>query len=302
MKYVLLLFALLIAATSSAAESLDNLDAAIRRLDRQRAALFRDYDREKKQNEERRGRIENGSASNADVQQAYLSAARLDEMNAALNEFDRQKQNLCARWRSQYRTAVDSMLAAAERESDRKKKADAGKLLQQIQERNAQLCAETAAVAPPQWQSLAVEPYDGPREIDQKVQLLKDIARENKLRLEKLEDLYKQAQKEHRTRERAQEFIQEGTLFDQSSGVRSPGNSPAESAGNTPSAIMKTDPPPAASTPSGPEFGPEWRFSDNPKQAEEDYNKRRDELLLQQKQLLQKIAEFEQQGKDLLHP
>lgn len=300
MKYLLLFLALLTAVVSSAADNLDNLDAAIRRLDRQRSSLFRDYDREKKQNEDRRRRIENGSASDADVQQAYISAARLDEMNSALNEFDRQKENLCARWRSQYRTTVDSMLAAAERETDHKKKAEAGKLLQQIQERNAQLCAELAAVAPLQWQSLTVESYDGPFEIDQKVQLLKDIARENKLRLERLEDLYNQAQKEHRTRERAQEFIEEGTLFDQSAGIRSPGNSPSST--TAPTSLTKLEPPPTAGTPAGPEFGPEWRFSDNPKQAAEDYNKRRDELLLQQKQLLQKIAEFEQKGKALLHP
>lgn len=305
MKTTVFLLALLLAGACVSAQSLDSLDAALTKVDQQRSAVALDYDREKKQNEDRRRRIENGTASHADVQEAYASAARLDEMNSKLNELTSQKSSLCARWHALYGSTVDTLLASAEKEADKKKKAEAGRLLQRLQARNEQLCAENLSVDPLQWKSLSVEAYDGPQEIEQKVQLLKDIARENALRLARLEDLYRQSQKEHRTRERAQEFIQEGTLFDQTVTVRSTGGVIETGAAPGGSSLgTKANPPEASATGStpGPEFGPEWRFSDNPKQAEEDYRKKREELALQQKDLQKKIAEFEEKAKTLLHP
>lgn len=305
MKTAFFFLSLLLAGSFAFAQSLDSLDAALTKVDQQRSALSRDYDREKKQNEDRRRRIENGTASHADVQEAYASATRLDEMNSKLNELTSQKSSLCARWHTLYGSTVDTLLAAAEKEADRKKKAETGHLLERLQARNEQLCAESLSVDPVQWKSLSVESYDGPQEIEQKVQLLKDIARENALRLARLDELYRESQKEHRTRERAQEFIQEGTLFDQTVTVRSTGAGIETGALPGGSSLgTKANPPEASATGSapGPEFGPEWRLSDNPKQAEKDYHKKREELALQQKDLQKKIADFEEKAKTLLHP
>lgn len=304
MKRVLLLVIVLAAAASAAsAQSLDALDSSLTKIDQQRAVLIRDYDREKKQNDERRKRMESGAASESDTRLAYMSAARLDAMNAQLNGLNAQKQELCAQWRVVYRSTVDHLLAGAEKETDRKKKAEAGRRLQQLQGRNAQLCAESLGSGSLEWGALQIEEYDGPQEIAQKTQLLKDIQREMTLRLGRLDDLYRQAQKERRTRERAREFIQEGTLFDQVVSIRSPGSVDSAARPN-PGALSTENATDTGSVSPGAGRDPaaDWQFSDNPKKAEEDYRKKRDELLRQQKELEKKIKVFEEKAHSLLHP
>ena len=294
---------ILAVAAPAGAQTLDSLDAALTKIDQQRESVRREYDREKNMNDQRQRRIDGGEASGNDVQEAYASAARLEQMNARLNDLDSQKEALCGQWRALYRTDVDSMLAAAEKESDRKKKAEAGRRLQQLQARNAQLCAESSPKDPLQWQALHIEPYDGPQEIAQKTQLLKDIEREMILRVSRLDDAYRQAQKERRTRERAQEFVQEGTLFDESLTARAPGNNPVNTAvtniNGGSAAEVKTSTPEALSPV---DAGGEWQFGDNPKKAEEDYMAKRGALLQQQKELKKKIHEFEEIASNLLHP
>src|SRR4051812_16005914 len=133
MKRAALLIILILLTANLQAQSLDTLDASLTRIEQQRIVLIKDYDRLKKQNDDRRKRIEGGSAAEADIKQAYVSAASLDQINAKLNDLNTQTQQLCEQWRATYRSTIDSLLARAEKESDPKKKAEAGRNLQYLQ-------------------------------------------------------------------------------------------------------------------------------------------------------------------------
>ena len=309
MKRLLLLF-LLLSTPVVSAETLETLDAALAKIEQRQSSLQREYLQEQKKNEERRQRIGQANATNSELQQAYASAAKLEQLNTELNQLSGQHQQLCNQWRALYGPSVDAMLAQAEKERDASRKAEIGRRVQRLQGRNLELCAESLPAGTLEWKSLQIEPYDGPVEIEQKTQLLKDISREMTIRLSRLENQFQQAQREHRTRERAQEFVQEGTLFDQSVSLRSPGSvetfgSPrtGEDAPAVGSDFATSS---AGTDVSGLGAGgsslPDWQPGSDPKKMKAEYKKRREDLLDQQKELQNRIREFEELQKALLKP
>jgi hypothetical protein len=207
------------------------------------------------------------------------------------------------------------LLANAEKEKNRKKKAEIGSKLQKYQSLNSQLCVQMASIGSAEWKSLQVQPYDGPHEINQKVQLLKDISREISIQVTRLDEQYKQSSRERRTRDRAQEFIEEGTLFEGGVNVRTratgsgvttssdggpvisgpgivdPGTNSEKSSGDA-----ATTGAPDSSTSN------EWHHSSDFPKNEKDYKKQRSELIQQQQELRKKIQDFEAKQQALIQP
>lgn len=275
------------------AQTIDSLDAGIRNVDSQIERLNQQYESLKKVNENHLQRQE--------LREAYAGAERLTQINSQLNQLKTQKQNLCEQWHSLYRKTVDDLLAAANEESDRKKKAEIGRKLQHYQSRNIQLCAESfPELLSQEWKHLRIESYDGPHEIDQKIQLLRDLSREAQIRLTKLDSHYQETLREQRTKERAQEFIEEGTLFTEGITVRS---STTHGGSNPSSTSVESPGGPAGNSGSSGESTvsvgiQSWQ---SPDQFEAQYAKNRAELLSEQKELQKKIEEF-QKARSLLVP
>jgi hypothetical protein len=171
---------------------------------------------------------------------------------------------------------------------------------------NSRLCVKSPNPISGEWRSLRIEPYDGPQEINQKVQLLKEISREMSISISRLEQQYQQASREKLMRERAQEFVDEGTLFEGGVAIRShaKGGSSVEIVGSNTPLVSQPD---AKSSGAQPDevstgvipMGTSW--TDLPA-TEEGYKKQRSELLKQQEELRNKITEFEQKEQALLKP
>ena len=303
------------------AEDLDTLYQHMSQSSKQISDLRALYNSEKQDNDRRLVRIQdaklkgNDEVADRELQDGYASAERLNRLNDQVNLKQQQIENYCNEWRSLYGAAVDSLLEKAEKEKNAKKKAEIGAKLQKYQSLNSQLCVQTASIGSTEWKSLQVESYDGPQEIDQKVQLLKDISREISIQLTRLDEQYKQLARERRTRDRAQEFIEEGTLFEggvnvrtraTSSGVTTssdggptingPGivGTPSPEKGSSGDAATKGAPDSSSST--------EWHHSSDLPKSEKDYKKQRSELIQQQQELQKKIHEFEAKQHALVQP
>ena len=294
---LLLLCACFFLPAPAFSQSLESIERQIASIDSQIAAFNKEYVNEKKANEQRMKRQE--------LTQAYASAERLDFINQQLNQLRSHRARLCEQWRAHYRKTVDESLISAERESDKKKKAEIGKKLHALQAQNIRLCpTDSPSLISQEWRSLQVESYDGPQEIQQKLQLLKDISRELMISLARLDNQHQEALREKRTKDRAQEFIQEGTLFNDVIAVRStttttpgtPASSPVEF-------VDRSSSDTANQGSSGVAVGvQEWQNKEEGQQIEDEYKKNRAQLLEQQDELRRKMEEFDRKAKSLQIP
>ncbi|HSE42025.1 MAG TPA: hypothetical protein VLH08_14770 [Acidobacteriota bacterium] len=294
---------------SGFAQDLDWYYAQLSALETQLTGLQTQYNREKQTNDQRLMRIQQAKAKNDtqaaenELKDAYISAERLEQLNAKINAKQHELDKMCAEWSKVYGPTVDQLLADAEKNSNSKKRGEIGARLQKYQTLNSRLCVKTPNPISGEWRSLRIEPYDGPQEINQKVQLLKEISREMSIGISRLEQQYQQASREKLMRERAQEFVDEGTLFEGGVAIRShaKGGSSVETDGsNTPlisGPDTKNPEPDEVSTGVIP-MGAPWDLP----ATEEGYKKQRSELLKQQEELRNKITEFEEKEKALLKP
>jgi hypothetical protein len=306
-------------------EDLESLYLRMTMLQKKIAELQNQYDSEKQDNDRRLVRIQdakskgNTELANSELQDGYVSAEQLGNLNVLINAKKQQIETYCNDWRLLYGPAVDSLLENAKKERNAKKKAEIGSKLQKYQSLNSELCVQTAIIGSAEWKSLQVQPYDGPQEINQKVQLLKDISREISIQLTRLDEQHKQSARERQTRDRAQEFIEEGTLFEGGVNVRTratgSGVTTSSDGGHSVNGPGIVDAPGSPGAPEKDSSGDaattgapdsssstEWhRTSDFPK-TEKDYKRQRAELVQQQEELRKKIQDFEAKQQALIQP
>ncbi len=276
-------------------------------LEKQIKELKAEYNSEKQNNDLRLTRIQqakskgNSQAAESELKDAYVAAERLNQLNGKVNQKQQEIDALCSTWGKLYGPSVDTLLAEAEKNSDSKKRAEIGARLQKYQSLNSRLCLKTLNSFSTEWKALQIEPYDGPQEIMLKVQLLKDIEREMAIGITRFEEQYRQITRERLTRERAQEFVDEGTLFDGGITVRSQPKGGIDAEGYVPlsGAQDRASPGPEAAPSEVMSVGSSW--NDVPT-TEEDYKKQRSDLTKQQEELRNKIKQFEEQEKALLKP
>jgi ribosomal protein S10 len=274
-------------------ESIDSLASRIATLNSQIATASKQCDQEKKIN---RDLVSSASLSDEAMKRAYASAEKLNLLNATLNQLQEQKASLCEQWRVLYGAMVDKLLSDATREKNPKKKGELGKGLQTLQKQNLEFCPDQRkSIVSQEWRSIRIESYDGPQEIRQKIQLLKDISREINIHLAQLDQQMQNFQKEKQTKERAEEFIQESTLFTDNVAIRRTGRTiettgagPLTSESSTGSAevLSRND-----------SYGKEQQ-----EQFELQYHQRKTDLQTQQKDLLQKILEMETKAREFKIP
>ncbi len=316
MKSILAAFLLITAI--AAAEDLESLYQRIALLEKQIVDLRNEYAGEKQNNDRRLVRIQeakrkgNNDAAERELKEGYASAERLSKLNTAVNAKQQELENLCKEWRPMYGSEVDALLEKAEKEKNAKKRAETGTKLQKYQSLNSWLCVQVANMLSAEWKNLRVESYDGPQEINQKVQLLKDISREMSIQLTRLDEQYKQAARERLTRDRAQEFIEEGTLFDGGVNVRTRntgGIATGREPTNNPTSVYTGNPPEKTdsgeSTTAGTSdssVSTEWYRSSDSLKTEAGYKKQRSELVQQQEEIRKKIQEFEANVHALIKP
>jgi hypothetical protein len=296
------------------AQTLETLDAQITNTDQLILKWTEEYGRENKKNKDRLTKIEKSTQGNdsksmeKELQLAYGSAENLNQINLRINQLHQDKQKLCLSWHAAYRKTMDELLVLAGNEKDIKKKAQIGRKIQLFQARNTKLCADSQeARLPLDWRNIRVEAFDGPAEINQKVQLLKDISREVLIGLTKLETQRQNFQREQKTRELAEEMIQEADLFNEgvtirrvpSGATRGPSETPGEFSPN--SAVDNSTG--GTTTTSGDLTGGslDMRITD-PIQFEQFYKKTAADLQSQQKRLQSMIQEFEQKVKEMKIP
>ena len=277
------------------AQDLQTLERQIISADSQIASLTREYEKEKKANEQR--------LQQKQMQQAYVSAERLDAINHQLNALKTEKAKLCDQWRAAYRKTVDELLLSAQ-DKEKNEKGKIGKRLQEIQEKNSRLCPlESRVFLSEKWRDLQIESYDGPAEIQQKLLLLNDISRELSVGLARLDHQHQEALREERTRERAEEFIQEGTLFNDGLRVRSPtftstGTPTTGGAEVVDRSSSDGGSPGGSPVTAGSE---DWQTSHGGERAEKKYEKQRAELLNLQKEIAKKIDSFHRRSRELMN-
>jgi hypothetical protein len=303
---------------AGAIEDFESLYQRMTSLNKQIAELRNEYNAEKQNNDQRLVRIQdakskgNIQAADSELQEGYASAERLSALNSMVNDKQQQIEKFCQDWRLLYGPAVDALLENAEKEKNAKKKAEIGSKLQKYQALNSQLCVQAANIGSTEWKSLQIESYDGPQEINQKVQLLKDISREISIQLTRLEEQHKQSARERRTRDRAQEFIEEGTLFEGGVNVRTRSTGAITTVGEPtidgPVVVDSGQPDKTnsgdASTAGAPDSSSStvWHRSYDSPKSEKEYKKQRSELVQQQEELRKKIQEFEEKQRALIQP
>jgi hypothetical protein len=312
-KYILCISVslwLMLFSSYVSAQSLDQVDSQITKTQSQINNLNKEYARLTQINNDRLKKVadaknhNDATAAENELKAAYASAEQLNQINVQLNQLKSQKAQLCNDWRAIYRKTMDDLLAQAEQQKDRKQKADIGRKLQHYQQENAALCAENPDLFSTEWRSLQVESYDGPAEINQKIQMLQDISRELRITLTKLDTKYQDALRERKTKERAQEFIQEGTLFNDGSTLVTSSRTISEQGipVNTPTTFESLPQQSPSENGSQAILLNDWQTTDNPEAIEQDYKKTHTELLSLQKDLQTKIEEFEKRAKNLQLP
>jgi len=308
-KKLALLLVMVGFAGSVSAQTLDQLDSQISKTQSQINNLNKEYSRLTQINNDRLKKVadaknhNDATAAENELKAAYASAEQLNQINVQLNQLKSQKAQLCNEWRAIYRKTMDDLLAQAEQQKDRKQKADIGRKLQHYQQENAVLCAENPDLFSTEWRSLQVESYDGPAEINQKIQMLQDISRELRITLTKLDTKYQDALRERKTKERAQEFVQEGTLFNDGSTVVTSSRTISEAGfPNTPTTFESVPQQSPNENGSQAVLLNDWETMDNPEAIEQDYKKTHTELLSLQKDLQIKLEEFEKRAKNLQLP
>jgi ribosomal protein S10 len=263
-------------------ENIETLAARITALNSQIAEVTKQCDQEKKINRDLASRA---SQSDEAMKKAYASAENLNLLNARMNQLQEKQTDLCEQWRVLYGTTVDQLLIEATKEKNPKKKGDLGKKLQTLQKQNLELCPDQRkSIVTQEWRSIRIESYDGPQEIRQKIQLLKDISREINIHMAQLNQQMQNFQKEKKTKERAEEFIQESTLFTDNVAIRRTGRT------------VETTAPLSTESSSGSAevlSRNELYGKEQQEQFELQYHQRKADLETQQKDLLKKISEME---------
>jgi hypothetical protein len=271
------------------AESTETLANRILVLNQQIADITKDLQQEKRSNA---NLVLRAQESKEVLKAAYASAERLNTLNGQLNKLREQHASLCKDWRDSYAQTVDNLLIKAQNEKNPKQKGVLGKKLKDLQKQNVRLCVDNMRINISQeWRSIRIEPYDGPQEIKQKFQLLQEISREINIHLARLEQQFQDFQKERKTKERAEEFIQESTLFTDNVAVRR----------ESPSTFLS----PGPTESSGAEniFTSEELYSkEQQEQFELQYQQKKKELLGQQKDLKQKLQELKTRFQQLEIP
>jgi hypothetical protein len=188
---------------------------------------------------------------------------------------------------------VDTLLADAQKQSNKELKGKIGKHLQDLQKQNAELCpANLSASLSQEWRSVRAELYDGPQEVRQKLQLLRDISRDIQLRLTNLDQEMQTLKKERKTKERAEEFIEESTLFTDNVAVRR--SESTELQMSTPDTTERTGGATTEILTRGELYGKEQI-----EQFELQYRQKRSDLLSQQKDIKHKLDELEKRARQL---
>lgn len=321
---VLLLLCVLLLPQLLSAQTLDELSSRLTGLGSRIKTLNDEYNKEEKSNGQRLEMIElarrgrNTELLDEELKFAYASAEKLSRINLELNKLNEAKRAACQQWQAAYRKTIDELLTQADKEKDQKKRVQLGRKLQLYQQTNSQQCPQGLDMVLSQgWRQLQIQPYDGPQEIRQKISLLNDLSREIKIRLAHLDSYYQESIQERRTKERAQEFVQEGTLFD-SSNLRTSRSSAANPDGGVtiptserPDGVFTQGPTGSNTdgTGSGTSGGSatphqeggttDWGTA-SVEQIEIDYKKLKSALLDQQSGLEKKISEFENKATTLL--
>lgn len=319
---VLLLLCLLLFPLILSAQTLDELSTRLTGLESRINALNDEYSKEEKSNGQRLEMIEfarrgrDSQVLEQELKFAYASAEKLSRINLELNKLNEAKRAACQQWQAAYRKTIDELLTLAEEEKDQKNRVQLGRKLQLYQKTNGRLCPQGLDMVLSQdWRQLQIQPYDGPQEIRQKISLLNDLSRELKIRLAHLESYYQESIQERRTKERAQEFIQEGTLFDSSnlrtsrSSATNPGDGSTIPTSERPEGGFSQGGPTSegaaggttgsTNTPHQEGSTSDWG-SASVEQIEIDYKKLKSALLDQQSGLQKKISEFENKASTLL--
>jgi hypothetical protein len=291
MRYLPILLLILLLPVMAFAESTETLANKILALNQQIANISKDLQQEKRNNE---NLVSRSQESKDALKAAYASAERLNALNGQLNTLREQHASLCKDWRISYAQTVDDLLVKAQNEKNPKQKGVVGKKLQDLQTQNVRLCADNLRISVSQeWRSVRTEPYDGPQEINQKIQLLQEISREINIYLARLEQQFRDFEKERKTKERAEEFIQESTLFTDNVAVRrnsgvstlsTPGDRESVSVGEN---IFTAE---------------ELYGKEQQEQFELHYQQKKKELLAQQKDLKQKLQELKTRAQQLEIP
>lgn len=320
---VLLLLCILFFPEILSAQTLDELSSRLTGLESRIKTLNDEYSKEEKSNGQRLEMIEiarqgrDSEVLEQELKFAYASAEKLSRINLELNKLNEAKRAACQLWQAAYRKTIDELLTQAEKEKDQGKRVQLGRKLQLYQKTNGRLCPQGLDMVLSQdWRQLQIQPYDGPQEIQQKIHLLHDLSREIKIRLAHLDSYYQESIQERRTKERAQEFIREGTLFDSSNlrTSRSSATNPRDGSttpttptserpdgdftgGNSASSTGRTTG--NTSAPHQEMITSDWGTA-SVEQIEVDYKKLKNALLNQQTGLQQKISEFENKASTLL--
>jgi len=273
------------------AESTETLSNKILALNQQIANTTKDLQQEERNNANLLSRVQESKDA---LKAAYASAEQLNALNGHLNKLREQHASLCKDWRVSYAQTVDDLLTKAQNEKNPKQKGVLGKQLQDLQKQNVRLCADsTRIIVSQEWRSIRTEPYDGPQEIKQKIRLLQEISREINIHLARLDQQLQDFRKERKTKERAEEFIQESTLFTDNVAVRradtalAPLSAPGDRESSPVSDIVTT----------GELYGKEQQ-----EQFELQYQQKKKELLTQQKDLTQKLQELKTRAQQLEIP
>ncbi len=275
------------------AESTETLAERILALDQQIANVTKDLQQEKKNNANLLSRAQQSEDA---LKAAYASAERLNRLNGEVNKLREQHANVCRDWRTSYAQTVDALLAKAQKEKSPKEKGLLGKKLQDLQKQNVRLCADTVRISVSQeWRSIRTEPYDGPQEIDQKIQLLQEISREINIHLARLDQQLQDFQKERKTKERAEEFIAESTLFTDNVAVRRADNGFAPV--SLPGPRTEESSSSVANIADSEVYGKEQQ-----EQFELQYQQKKKELLTQQKDLTEKLQALKTRAQQLAIP
>jgi len=289
----MLVVMLLWICSSAFAGSIDSVVSKLTALHVQMNATLKQCDQEKKIN---RDLVSRASQSDEAMKKAYASAERWNVLNAKLNQLQEEQSSLCEEWRAAYAQTVDALLIQAGREKDPKKKGEIGQKLQALQKQNLELCPDhRKSTISQEWRSVRVENYDGPQEVHQKIQLLQGISREINIHLTQLDQQLQNFQKEKQTRERAEEFVQESTLFTDSVAIRRTGRNVDTTASGPVTGETSTGVTEVFSRSES--YGKEQQ-----EQFELQYHQKKADLLTQQKDLRQKLTELEKRAQQLEIP
>jgi len=132
----LCLLLLLWVAGVGKAQDLASLDKQIVSVESDLKELTKQYEQRKTNIDEALAKIDqeksagNAQAADSQTKAVYTATEQLNQMLARMNELKDRRSRLCDEWRASYRKTVDELLQTAEKEKEKGRKAEIGKLLQ----------------------------------------------------------------------------------------------------------------------------------------------------------------------------